>query len=112
MNFWGGVLFLLPTVFSLSITGGRSNVARVLGSAMGLDSVATSPWVRDKWLEIPLLVRYTKLTQPSFLNLDILLVISAEEGMFYPFIFFILCSPHLKCNSILDFQIKVNKKKN
>lgn len=50
MNFWGGVLFLLPTVFSLSMTGGRSKVARLLGSAMGLDSVATSPWVQDKRL--------------------------------------------------------------
>lgn len=38
-NFWGVVLFLLPTLpCSLSITGGRSKVV------MGLDSLGTSPW--------------------------------------------------------------------
>lgn len=53
-NFWGVVLFLLPTLLcSLSITGGRSNVAMVLGSAMGLGSVGTSPgkFKTGQWLE-------------------------------------------------------------
>lgn len=87
MNFWGGVLFLLPTVFSLSITGGRSNVARLLDSDMGLDSVATSPWVRDKWLEISLPVRYKKKFNTAlFLKFSFLLSISVED-LFYLFIF-------------------------
>lgn len=43
-NFWGVVLFLLPTLLcSLSMTGGRSNAAMLLGSAMGLGSLGTSP---------------------------------------------------------------------
>lgn len=43
-NFWGVVLFLLPTLLcSLSITGGRSKVGMLLASAMDLDSVGTSP---------------------------------------------------------------------
>lgn len=52
-NFWGVVLFLLPTLLcSLSITGGRSNVAMLLGSAMGLGSAVTSPrkFQTRKWL--------------------------------------------------------------
>lgn len=48
-NFWGVVLFLFPTLFcSLSITGGRSNVAMVLASAMGLCSVGPSPGQFEK----------------------------------------------------------------
>lgn len=71
MNFWGGVLFLLPT-FSLSITGGRSNVVRLLDSAMGLGSVATSPEVEDKCLDV--------IKNNTYLIFKlILLVISAEQ---------------------------------
>ena len=49
-NFWGVVLFLLPTLLcSLSITGGRSKGAMVLGSAMGLGSLGASPWTVERW---------------------------------------------------------------
>lgn len=102
MNFWGGVLFLLPT-FSLSITGGRSNVVRLLDSAMGLGSGATSPLVRDKWLDVSLSVGCSKkITHTSFLN--IFCYYFCKTGYFFYFFYFFLFLQQI-CKVFLPLEV-------